>query len=153
SQAPDGPRPERHQGDGRGAEATGFLQAASVRHPARNEGDRRGPEEAATSFAQASNRALIGMVKMTDPVPTIETRCPGCGRVDVVPRPWTGSDVCCRHCQRCYHPTMPPWEVPQSREGEPVSPQLRQALNELSAIMREPDRVSLAQEVSVVESL
>ena len=52
-----------------------------------------------------------------------------------------------------YKTTGPAWQLPESKDGEPVSPRLRQLLSELSAISQEPDKFSLGQEVAVVESL
>lgn len=91
--------------------------------------------------------------KMTEPVPTIETQCPECGTVQVAPRPWTCRGVICQQCQKEFFPALPPWQVPESRAGVPVSPRLRQILSDLSAIMDEPDKHGLGQEVAVVESL
>jgi len=43
--------------------------------------------------------------------------------------------------------------VPESKDGEPVAARLHQLLSELSAINRAPDRFSLGQELSALESL
>jgi hypothetical protein len=92
---------------------------------------------------------------LSEPLPllTLETQCPGCATVLVVRRTWLGRSLRCGHCGLTYPVTGPPWEVPQSKDGEPVAARLRQFLSELSAISRAPDRFSLAQELSALESL
>jgi len=95
------------------------------------------------------------MTEMTYPIPflTVETRCPGCGTVRVVKRNWIGDSLKCVQCGTTYQITGPAWEIPESKDGEPVSPQLREMLSKLSAISREPEKFSLAQELAACESL
>lgn len=92
---------------------------------------------------------------MTEPIPflTIETRCPGCGTVLVVRRTWLGNWLKCGQCGVRYPITGPAWQLPESKDGEPVLPRLRQLLSELSAIHHVPDKFSLGQELAVMESL
>jgi hypothetical protein len=93
--------------------------------------------------------------EMTYPIPflTVETRCPGCGNSLVVKRNWIGDSLKCGQCGVVYRITGPAWQIPDSKDGEPVSSELREMLLKLSAISREPDKFSLTQELQACESL
>jgi len=98
---------------------------------------------------------LTMMTEMTYPIPflTVETRCPGCGNILVVKRNWIGDSLKCAECGVIYRITGPAWQIPESKDGEPVSPELRKMLSRLSAISREPDKFSLAEELAACKTL